>query len=140
MDKSNVPWQFSFPITKKSTNFETKSEKQLIQQSNGITQLKYSDISAKVSNLSKTNQKLLTTLNEKIKKMNEEQKKKFDAGNKEDTLKVAQLNQKANDAIKEFRELQEKFTNGMKDNVRRQAIILKGDISEDEVEDMIMHP
>lgn len=50
------------------------------------------------------------------------------------------MNQKANQAIIDFKDAQEKFSAGVKDNIRRQATIIQGNISEEEVEDIMANP
>ena len=91
----------------------------------------FRELTGKINQLAKNNQQVLSKINNKLKVINDEQKAKYEKGDKGDTLHVAQLNQKAEGLIKEFRELQEKFTNTVKDNVRRQANFIQGDTTEE---------
>lgn len=48
-----------------------------------------------MNKLAKNNQKFLNRINEKLQAINKKQKENYEKGDKADTLRVAQLNQKA---------------------------------------------
>lgn len=75
-----------------------------------------------------------------VRAINEELKKDASKGDISKALKVRQITQRARKSIGEFKEIQEKFTTGVKDTIRRQAIIIQGDITEEEVDEILVNP
>ena len=75
-----------------------------------------------------------------VKEINSQLKIDSEKGDKSKALKVRQITQSAQKAIEEFKVNQEKFTVGVKEAIRRQATIIQGDISEEEVEDIMANP
>lgn len=53
---------------------------------------------------------------------------------------MSAITKKARDAISELKKAQEKFSSGVKDTIRRHATIIQGDITEEEVEEVINSP
>jgi t-SNARE complex subunit (syntaxin) len=86
------------------------------------------------------NRDILPKIEKTVKKINEEYDKDVKDGTPSNGYQVSSITSKAKDAINEFKNTQEKISNGVKETIRRHAIIIQGDITDDEVENILMNP
>ena len=74
---------------------------------------------------------MVQPIDEEVKRIDEKYKVQFEKGDKSNYYKVSAITKKARDSIAQFKSTQEKFSNGMKDTIRRHATIIQSDITED---------
>jgi hypothetical protein len=80
---------------------------------------------SKVNSIVKIGNMFINDLQKNVLKINDDYSKQRETGDTSNAIMCADITRKANNTIKEYKEVQENFSNTVRETIKRQATIIK---------------